>query len=66
MGIATSVVVIDVLNNPELTLAKRIFVTPALVIHYDGCPETLIIGDLTDRQKIAATLRGAQPTLPGR
>ena len=38
--------------------AKRIFVTPSLVVHYDRGPETLIVGDLNDREKIATALRG--------
>ena len=56
MDIVTSVVIIDVLANPELTLTKRIFVTPSLVIRYVSGPETLIVGDLTDRQKIETAL----------
>ena len=66
MAVNTSVVIIDVLTSPELTLAKRIFVTPSLVIQYNGGAEILIVGDLTDRQKIATSIRSAQSTLPGR
>ena len=64
MGIVTSVVIIDVLANPELTLTKRIFVTPSLIIRYDIGPEMLIVGDLTDRRKVTTTLCNAQSGLP--
>ncbi|MEO8752885.1 MAG: circadian clock KaiB family protein [Casimicrobiaceae bacterium] len=55
-GVQVAVSVIDVLKHPELTLQKRIFTTPALIVTNDGGAESLIIGDLSEREKVARML----------
>ena len=58
-GVETTVRIVDVLMNPQLTLEKRIFVTPALVISKGTGPESLVIGDLAERDKVERLLRSA-------
>ena len=58
-GVETKVRIVDVLVNPQITLEKRIFVTPALVISNGKGPESLVIGDLVEREKVSRLLRSA-------
>lgn len=56
-GLQWEVNIVDVLKHPELTMRKRIFVTPALVVSSDGDPESLIIGDFSEREQVTRLLR---------
>ncbi len=61
-GVETPVVVVDVLKHPEVTVKNRIFVTPALVVVHTPGSDYLIVGDLTERDKILRILRGTPVT----
>jgi len=48
---------VDVLRHPELTMQKRIFVTPALIVSTDAGVESLIVGDFSNREKVTGMFR---------
>lgn len=49
---------VDVLEHPEEAMARRIFATPALVVASGSKPASLIVGDLSDRERVISILRG--------
>ena len=54
-----SLEVIDILENPEMTITERIMATPALVQVYPG-PKKKIIGDLSKSDRFMSWL-GVDP-----
>lgn len=56
--IGVRLAVIDVLQDPERALRERIFATPALVVLAAGGRRSLIVGDLSERDKVRSALRG--------
>jgi circadian clock protein KaiB len=52
--------VIDVLETPEVTLVKRIFITPALLMTNADGVESLIVGDFTRHESITQALQSAR------
>ena len=59
VGLQVTVNVVDVIKHPELTMEKRIFVTPALVVSGEEGQESLIVGDFRERDKIIRVLQSS-------
>jgi circadian clock protein KaiB len=55
------VVVVDVLEHPDIAEASKVMATPTLIKSAPG-PVRRIIGDLSDRQRVLAAL--GLPNLP--
>lgn len=51
--------IVDVLDNPEEAIENRIFATPALIVGAASLSPSLIVGDLSDRDRIVSILRGS-------
>ena len=51
--------VVDVLKNPEQAIENRIFATPALVVGAASPSPSLIVGDLSKRDRILSILVGS-------
>jgi hypothetical protein len=51
--------VVDVLKNPEQAIEKRIFATPALIVGAASPSPSLIVGDLSNRDRILSILLGS-------
>src|SRR4051812_7063744 len=64
MQLHAAITTVNVLQHPELTLKKRIFATPALVVSNGGA-ESLIVGDFSERDKISGVLRNFTQGMAG-
>jgi len=58
VGVSAPIRLVDVLEHPEEAMEQRIFATPALVVASGSKPASLIVGDLSDRDRVASILRG--------
>ena len=52
--------IVDVLERPDLAEADRVFATPTL-LRLSPPPVRKLIGDLSDREVVLASLRGPRP-----
>jgi hypothetical protein len=58
-GLEATIQVVDVLKEPEQAIENRIFATPALIVGAASLSPSLIVGDLSDRDRIASILLGS-------
>jgi hypothetical protein len=56
-ALGATIRLVDVLQHPEATLEHRIFVTPALVATTGGHAPMMIVGDLSDHDRVLRLLR---------
>jgi hypothetical protein len=51
--------IVDVLKNPEHAIENRIFATPALIVGAASQSPSLVVGDLSNRDRVLSILLGS-------